>query len=92
MKLSRAQFIFTDKDGRDTRVTFEGDEVEVVGANRVTLDNKPRTWGGRPYKPCISHATEAIRTALGEPAKNNFETRRRNETRPSTRLVRYPKN
>lgn len=96
MKLERAEFILNTNRGRMT-IVFEGDTVHVlrgdaaVAEGGVKLNNAPRSYGGRPYKPCVSHAIEAVRNAFEEPEKTLSESRRRDYSRPTPRLVRYPK-
>lgn len=60
MKLLTAQFEFAG----NTHVMFDGDEIVVlIGKDRFVVDNKPRPYGGRPHKPCVSHCTRVIEYA-----------------------------
>lgn len=59
MKLTLATFTFDD----ETVVRFYGDEVvvRVRGRKLKTFDNPVRKYGGRDYKPCVSHCETLIR-------------------------------
>lgn len=57
MKLNAATFSLTHAKHGKIAVTFEGDVITVQFADQLkTKANKPAKWGGRPYKPCVSHA------------------------------------
>jgi hypothetical protein len=89
--LTEATFQFVDPT---VLVTFREDVVVITtettnGAINVeTVPNTPRRWGGRPYKPCVSHALDCIRLAQGKPAKTEQEKYRRKMARPKLEVHR----
>ena len=87
MTLLCTRFYFQHHTGR-VSVTFEGDAVSVLLPNKAvhTIQNRPRKWGGRPYKPCLTHATELASQYLAKPKQNNFAKQRREKQSPSLRI------
>lgn len=64
MKLYHAEFSFIQGKS-NVEVCFEMDHVKVSvdGMEIYKADNSPRKYGGRPYKPCVSHCLIVYRHA-----------------------------
>lgn len=74
-------------------VRFGSDVVWVRCAGKAyRIENRPRKYGGCPYKPCMTHAMQAAHKALPEPPeqpRNEFERQREDSVKPtSLRIVR----
>ena len=67
MKLTSAEFVFVDKK-ECVEIVFHGDSVRVLAGGKeiYKADNTPRKYGGRPYKPCVSHCLIVYRHATGK--------------------------
>lgn len=64
MKLSSAEFVFVD--GKQcVEIVFHADEVRVTVDTKeiYRADNSKKKYGGRPYKPCVSHCLIVYRHA-----------------------------
>lgn len=86
MKLQAASFLFKHPVAGTVLVEFDGDQVTVQGTKEkpFVIENGPAKWGGRPFKPCVTHALEAIAAAAREPAKT--EQARQRKLRPKLQL------
>ena len=90
MKLTAADFSFQHPGTGTVTVRFDGDVVRVhFGKTVRTVENKSRKRWGRPYKPCVGHATELALESLPKPKPKttNHAKRRRREQRPVLRVV-----
>ena len=93
--LTEATFQFAMSSSGIALVTFREDVVVVTretagrtsSINVETVPNTPRKWGGRPYKPCVSHALDCIRLAMGKPALTVQENQRREVVAPKKKLL-----
>jgi len=82
-------FHFHHRIHGDVLVRFSDDiaEVEVKGKT-YPFENKPRKWGGAPYKPCLTHCVDLVKRAM-QPEKKptGAASRRQKESRPQLKLV-----
>lgn len=94
MELRFARFTIVHAKLGEIDVDFEGDKIMVhpgivVGGQRpFMIDNKPRKWGGRPYKPCVSHALDCIRLATHKPPASEQARQRQKKVRPKLGIHR----
>lgn len=87
INLTKADFHFAGSGGRDIIVHFYDGTVRVwIDGDITEIPNAERPFGGRPWKPCATHALALIRQVMGEPARNGFARRRRRESAPTPRL------
>lgn len=88
MKLHTAKFVFdVHKVGKVT-VTFSGDEVCVAnGSDSFVIENKEKGYGGRRYKPCVSHCRQVIEHALEKPPSTVWAKKKLKEAKPVLGLV-----
>jgi hypothetical protein len=88
MKLKSAKFVFdVHKVGR-VIVTFADDEIAVViGNDSFLIENKEKGYGGRPYKPCLSHCRQAIEHAMRKPPSTPWAKQKRKVAKPVLGLV-----
>lgn len=80
LKSVGADFTFEQSGIGVIVVRFRADVVTVRYFGKVhRIDNRPRRWGGSPYKPCLTHAMDAARQALPkpQPPKTEHERQRR---------------
>jgi len=93
MKLQRASFTFKHHEHGAITVEFAGDIVFVTRGDlsqKLRIDNKSARYGGRPFKPCATHAIDLARQVLPKPEapKTEFDKQRRAKQRPGLRIHR----
>ncbi len=93
MKLTHAAFMLQDRQRGEVIVHFRYDEdgapldvvIECGGKDVNTIMN---VGGG--YKPCITHALEAVRKTFGVKPRSNHERTRHDRSEPFPLRIHAP--